>query len=179
MTTACNVAHMPHTTFDLQAKQNSGPLALFPLIYGESVTTQTNALATGDGCITKYVAPQAERTCQQTEPVNWRKRRIWRRSGPRRAIYMVRQPVSPRSEERRKNYNMFEMFGMTVRFRGEATLSTKGACEFEMEVVAPRHGFEPRFTAPKAAVLPLDDRGSLGGNDSTSVAFTRRSEATR
>jgi hypothetical protein len=26
--------------------------------------------------------------------------------------------------------------------------------------LAPRHGFEPRFTAPKAAVLPLDDRGS-------------------
>ena len=26
-------------------------------------------------------------------------------------------------------------------------------------VVAPRHGFEPRLTAPKAAVLPLDDRG--------------------
>ena len=25
--------------------------------------------------------------------------------------------------------------------------------------MAPRHGFEPRFTAPKAAVLPLDDRG--------------------
>src|SRR5580658_1769316 len=25
--------------------------------------------------------------------------------------------------------------------------------------VAPRHGFDPRFTAPKAAVLPLDDRG--------------------
>ena len=35
--------------------------------------------------------------------------------------------------------------------------------------LAPRHGFEPRFTAPKAAVLPLDDRGSLGGNYSTSV----------
>src|SRR6266849_5874907 len=28
--------------------------------------------------------------------------------------------------------------------------------------MAPRHGFEPRFTAPKAAVLPLDDRG-IGG----------------
>src|SRR3954447_21046328 len=26
--------------------------------------------------------------------------------------------------------------------------------------VAPRHGFEPRLTAPKAAVLPLDDRGT-------------------
>ena len=25
--------------------------------------------------------------------------------------------------------------------------------------MAPRHGFEPRLTAPKAAVLPLDDRG--------------------
>ena len=25
--------------------------------------------------------------------------------------------------------------------------------------MAPRHGFEPRFTAPKAAVLPLDDQG--------------------
>src|SRR5438477_1866704 len=30
--------------------------------------------------------------------------------------------------------------------------------------LAPRHGFEPRFTAPKAAVLPLDDRGARGGN---------------
>ena len=28
--------------------------------------------------------------------------------------------------------------------------------------MAPRHGFEPRFTAPKAAVLPLDDRGKCG-----------------
>ena len=26
--------------------------------------------------------------------------------------------------------------------------------------MAPRHGFEPRLTAPKAAVLPLDDRGT-------------------
>ena len=27
------------------------------------------------------------------------------------------------------------------------------------QIWLPRHGFEPRFTAPKAAVLPLDDRG--------------------
>ena len=33
--------------------------------------------------------------------------------------------------------------------------------------LAPRHGFEPRFTAPKAAVLPLDDRGSQGANFSS------------
>ena len=52
------------------------------------------------------------------------------------------------------------MFGITGRFRGDAMLSTKEPVEFEAEGVAPRHGFEPRFTAPKAAVLPLDDRGS-------------------
>ncbi len=27
--------------------------------------------------------------------------------------------------------------------------------------LAPQHGFEPRFTASKAAVLPLDDRGAI------------------
>ena len=53
--------------------------------------------------------------------------------------------------------------------------------------VAPRHGFEPRFTAPKAAVLPLDDRGiqaserkrqnqfttALGTNDETGLLYCR------
>lgn len=28
----------------------------------------------------------------------------------------------------------------------------------ELSFLAARHGFEPRLTAPKAAVLPLDDR---------------------
>ena len=35
--------------------------------------------------------------------------------------------------------------------------------------LAPRHGFEPRFTAPKAAVLPLDDRGTETKNCSRPV----------
>ena len=35
----------------------------------------------------------------------------------------------------------------------------KGTSEPKLSELAPRHGFEPRFTAPKAAVLPLDDRG--------------------
>src|ERR1035441_3043684 len=34
--------------------------------------------------------------------------------------------------------------------------------------VAPRRGFEPQFTAPKAAVLPLDDRGMASQSDSPS-----------
>ena len=39
-------------------------------------------------------------------------------------------------------------------------------CSSKNEVVAPRHGFEPRFTAPKAAVLLLDDRGNRVGTTS-------------
>src|ERR1035441_9951228 len=34
--------------------------------------------------------------------------------------------------------------------------------------VAPRRGFEPQFTAPKAAVLPLDDRGMASRRDNPS-----------
>src|ERR1019366_10746466 len=34
--------------------------------------------------------------------------------------------------------------------------------------LAPRRGFEPQFTAPKAAVLPLDDRGMASQSDSPS-----------
>jgi hypothetical protein len=82
---------------------------------------------------------------------------------PRRATYTVRQAAAPRSKENRKNRNAFQMFWITARFRGEAMLSTKVPFEFQREGLAPRHGFEPRFTAPKAAVLPLDDRGSFGG----------------
>ena len=37
--------------------------------------------------------------------------------------------------------------------------------------LAPRHGFEPRFTAPKAAVLPLDDRGKIDSSQSIAARF--------
>ena len=39
------------------------------------------------------------------------------------------------------------------------------ASSWGRSVVAPRHGFEPRLTAPKAAVLPLDDRGTRAGEE--------------
>jgi hypothetical protein len=35
---------------------------------------------------------------------------------------------------------------------------------FILKDLAPQRGFEPRFTAPKAAVLPLDDRGKNAGS---------------
>ena len=56
--------------------------------------------------------------------------------------------------------------------RGAAVNKT-GATSCGKNVVAPRHGFEPRFTAPKAAVLPLDDRGKRESD--SSVAFTHKS----
>jgi hypothetical protein len=40
------------------------------------------------------------------------------------------------------------------------TIEHRGRWRLARNSLAPRHGFEPRFTAPKAAVLPLDDRGS-------------------
>src|ERR1017187_9263114 len=52
------------------------------------------------------------------------------------------------------------------------------AVKFCLEVIdskclAPRHGFEPRFTAPKAAVLPLDDPGMVTRRDSPSSVPVR------
>ncbi len=43
--------------------------------------------------------------------------------------------------------------------------------------LAPRHGFEPRFTAPKAAVLPLDDRGKYARETSSWLRSTTKFSA--
>src|ERR1700747_3048962 len=48
-----------------------------------------------------------------------------------------------------RSFAKFHEKGSVIRLRG----------------LAPRHGFEPRFTAPKAAVLPLDDRGIASRRD--------------
>src|ERR1017187_437470 len=50
---------------------------------------------------------------------------------------------------------------------------------FILLCLAPRHGFEPRFTAPKAAVLPLDDRGMDGENSPSQCSVSGRAAATR
>src|SRR5271165_7091945 len=51
------------------------------------------------------------------------------------------------------------MLGIRARRTVGAAVNRTAARSWGRNVVAPRHGFEPRFTAPKAAVLPLDDRG--------------------
>ena len=66
--------------------------------------------------------------------------------------------------------NTCKMFGIWVRPEG-ARVKLNRCPGSTDRTVAPRHGFEPRFTAPKAAVLPLDDRGLGGMTRSTSLAF--------
>ena len=51
------------------------------------------------------------------------------------------------------------MLGIRARGTAGAAVNKMSASSWGAKVLAPRHGFEPRFTAPKAAVLPLDDRG--------------------
>lgn len=64
----------------------------------------------------------------------------------------------------RENAGHAKTYGI-LRIRARETAGTAvnkmGATSWDTKVVAPRHGFEPRFTAPKAAVLPLDDRGKF------------------
>src|SRR5512144_3240757 len=55
---------------------------------------------------------------------------------------------------------------------GHAGVNKNPAKSLGENEVAPRHGFEPRFTAPKAAVLPLDDRGMLESAGSDQFSFS-------
>jgi len=119
----------------------------------------------GDGFHSDTLAPQAERTCQQTQPVNWRKRRICRRRGPSEAPCTGGQRVAPRSTENRKNRNTFQMFGIRVRFLDDAMLSTKVPCKLEVEVVAPgNHGFQPPLRYAFVGNLPTarDNEAAAG-----------------
>ena len=68
------------------------------------------------------------------------------------------------SRQTRENARRARTRGMLrIRTREQlgAAVNTTGVVNWGRKVVAPRHGFEPRFTAPKAAVLPLDDRGLI------------------
>ena len=53
------------------------------------------------------------------------------------------------------------MFGICGRLPAHDGVKENRRRRLAKRAMAPRHGFEPRFTAPKAAVLPLDDRGSV------------------
>src|SRR5258708_3111207 len=100
---------------------------------------------------------------QQVLPVNRRNRRIrrWKR-GVRPQPWGLNAHSHDASLPTGENVRHARTLGM-LRIRAKrtsgATVNRIGATSLGIKLVAPRHGFEPRFTAPKAAVLPLDDRG--------------------
>src|SRR4051812_23238373 len=63
------------------------------------------------------------------------------------------------TREKRAPRETCGMLPIRARKQAGAAVNKTGAWSWGKKVMAPRHGFEPRFTAPKAAVLPLDDRG--------------------
>jgi hypothetical protein len=76
--------------------------------------------------------------------------------------HAVPRCLSSNQRERRVRKNLRNVAD-TDEVGGGRSCQRNTALELGQNVVAPRHGFEPRFTAPKAAVLPLDDRGSEAG----------------
>jgi hypothetical protein len=65
-------------------------------------------------------------------------------------------------------------FRTEVRIHDEVRFQADKSNEINVFSLAPRHGFEPRFTAPKAAVLPLDDRGMRQHSSTFSLASSAR-----
>ena len=105
--------------------------------------------------------------CQQTLPVNRRNRRIRKRKrGVRPEPWGLAAHPHDASLPTGENARRGKTYGMlrirTWETRGAAVNKT-GTWYWGRKELAPRHGFEPRFTAPKAAVLPLDDRGRFRG----------------
>src|SRR5689334_15887202 len=78
-----------------------------------------------------------------------------------------------RTGEPRENANTGECLGYGREIRQAGCQRNRAVESSRLKDVAPRHGFEPRFTAPKAAVLPLDDRG-MDDRTSLSVALSVR-----
>src|ERR1035438_2761832 len=109
---------------------------------------------------------QQTRTCQRK---NWRVRAVergqrsepaWLRAHPGLHYFEPEKPA--RTQTPRNVWDTATAgTGAGVNYNSQRNLAKRK--------LAPRHGFEPRFTAPKAAVLPLDDRG-IEGDLSSSVA---------
>ena len=108
---------------------------------------------------------QQTRTCQRR---NWRVRAVergqrsepaWLRAHPGLHYF---EPEKPPCTQIPRNVWDTETAGTGdgVNYNSERNLAIRK--------LAPRRGFEPQFTAPKAAVLPLDDRGMVSRRGSYS-----------
>ncbi len=106
----------------------------------------------GQGC-------QQTRPCQQEKPEN-SQAKTWGSASTLRLRPKARTASLPTGENRRLTKTC-AMLRIRARRPPRAHVKKTTVGSWGGTVLAPRHGFEPRFTAPKAAVLPLDDRGSV------------------
>ena len=101
-------------------------------------------------------------TRQHERGVNKRRQRIrTRKPGSQakpRGFGPVSKPMIFQLENGRKSQKSKNVRHMRGLRHGDGVHKNEAGIS-EGKMLAPRHGFEPRFTAPKAAVLPLDDRG--------------------
>src|SRR5579871_1879579 len=97
-----------------------------------------------------------------TQAARWRSaQQNWDRV---RHGYRTRLPTRPRRAPESRPIPCSDRFGIKAVWKRYKTKgNVESASVHRKKRLAPRHGFEPRFTAPKAAVLPLDDRGIGAG----------------
>ncbi len=98
-------------------------------------------------------------SCQPEKPENWYSK-TW---GSTSTLGLSLHPsaVSFPTGETARRARTCGMWRIRARRATGAAVKIMSVGIWYADGVAPRRGFEPRFTAPKAAVLPLDDRGIL------------------
>ena len=110
------------------------------------------------------LGPRPEKPCQQTRVCQRRKWRILGvERGQRGEPWRLRtqaEKVGFELENGRK-VQIQANVGDTNGGRGGEVSTKTGSKKYVFKNLAPQPGFEPRFTASKAAVLPLDDRGAI------------------
>ncbi len=126
-----------------------------------------SALSWGPCLERTFVGPRSGPPCQETGPVNWRKRRILRRihrggtlTGGCAAHAAIQDGESP-------DRSMSGMFGIAGRFRGSPMLSTKLAFEFATECMAPHTGRVSNF---RGSVSPLIEPADVHCFQNDSIA---------
>ena len=123
--------------------------------------------------------PRAEAGCGRPHEPPVRGRRLNRPSKVRPSVWLsiARTPLPPnRSEGQSRAQNDGGDDGTRTRVNGFAdrSLATRARRHAHLALAAPR-GFEPRFTDPKSAVLPVRRRG-IGAPEARLAGHPRKGE---
>ncbi len=104
--------------------------------------------------------PSTNASCQPEKPENWYEKTWGSASTP--GVSLHPRAVSFPTGETAGRARTRGMWRIRASVAASAAVKIMGVGIWYAVRMAPRHGFEPRFSAPKAAVLPLDDRGLAG-----------------